>query len=105
QSTARADTVTLESGQVILDSALRVVRVDLAGGTFRIHSVVDLPSPIPTGQSYLSSTFGCGCDGVGLVTFNGIILSAFFGSGSFTESTISGYVTLMGNFDSGLGQP
>jgi hypothetical protein len=31
--------------------------------------------------------------------------SAFVGSGSFTDSTISGSITLFGTFDSRLGQP
>ena len=106
QTTARADSVTLGSGQVIIDSTLRVILVDLAGGGgLSIHSVVDLPAPIPPGQNYVSSTIGCACDGVGLVSFNGITVSAFAGSGSFTESTISGSITLLGNFDSSLGQP
>jgi hypothetical protein len=105
QTTARAETVTLTSGQVLIDSTLRVINVDLVAGGLTIHSVVDLPVFIPPGQNYVSSTIGCGCDGVGHVTFNGIMLSAFFGGGLFTESTISGFISLRGNFDSSLDQP
>lgn len=66
QTTGNADSVTLSGGQVIIDSTLRVIRVDLVGGGgLNIHSVVDLPAPIPPGKNYISSTIGCGCDGFG----------------------------------------
>jgi PEP-CTERM motif len=102
---ARADTVTLTGGQVLIDSTLRVINVDLSGGGLSIHSVVDLPAPGASGNNYVSSTIGCGCDGIGLVTYNGITVSGFVGGGTFTESMISGSITLLGNFDGSFGQP
>lgn len=106
QATARADAVSISSGRVVIDSSLSVMQVDLFGTNFTIHSVVtDFPLSLLQTNSYISSTIGCGCDGTGTVIFNGMTVSAFFGMGSFTDSTISGTVTLLGNFDSSLGQP
>src|SRR4029077_17428138 len=97
QSTARAESVTLTGGQVIMDLTRGEMRVDLTGeGGLIIHSVVDLPTRNPQRQSYETSTFGCACDGSGLVSFNGILVGAFNGNGSFTESIISGSVSLLG---------
>src|SRR5439155_7371520 len=81
--------------------------VNLTGqGGLSIRSIVDdFPLRFLAPNSYISSTIGCGCDGFGVVTFNGFTVGAFGGSGSFTGSTITGSVTLLGNFDSSLGQP
>jgi PEP-CTERM motif len=101
----RADTITLTGGQVIVDRLERFISVQLVGGGLSINSRVDLPAPIPPEFDYVSSTFGCGCDGFGLVTFNGVTNSAFSGGGSFTESTITGSLTIHGNFDNSVDQP
>lgn len=105
QTAARADTLTLTGGQVVIDSTQQVILVNLTGEGFSIQSRVDdYPLFLLGPNAYVSSTVGCGCDGFGLVTFNGLTASAFFGSGTFSASNISGSVTLLGNFAS-LGQP
>lgn len=104
-NSVRADTITLTGGQVIVDRLEGFISVQLVGGGLSINSRVDLPAPIPPGFDYVSSTFGCGCDGFGLVMFNGVTNSAFSGGGSFTESTITGSLTIHGNFDNSLDQP
>jgi PEP-CTERM motif len=106
QTEARADTLTLTGGQIVIDSTLRVILVDLTGDGFNIHSRVDdFPLSFLGPDRYISSSFNCGCDGFGLVTFNGVTLSAFNGGGNFTDTTISGSVAVHGNFDSSLDQP
>lgn len=106
QTTARADTVTLTSGQVVIDSQLRVILVNLSGEGFNINSRVDdFPLSFLGPGRYVSSTAGCGCDGSGRVTFGVIIVSGFAGGGLFDDSTINGSVRLLGNFDAGFNQP
>lgn len=100
---ARADTVTLTGGTIVVDSMLRVITVNLTGEGFSLSSRVDdrLPAPL----TYISSTIGCGCDGFGLASFNGLTVAGFQGSGTLTQTTITGTLTLLGNFDGSLGQP
>lgn len=100
---AQADPVALTSGQVIVDSALRVTIVNLSGVGLEISARVDDPPPF-SNLSFVSATHNCGCDGRGLVSFNGLSGSAFSGGGNFDGSQIWGTITLFGNFDSGLGQ-
>jgi len=104
ENTAHADTITLTGGQVVLNASSRVLTVDLIGPNFILHSFDDF-SFSQTLNHYLTCTIGCGTDGIGRVTFNAFTVSAFQGSGSFTESIITGSVTLLGNFDASLGQP
>src|SRR5437588_10472492 len=103
-NTAHADTITLTGGQVVLNLSSRVVMVDLIGPNFILHSFDDFAFS-QTLNHFLTCTIGCGTDGIGRVTFNAFTVSAFQGSGSFTESIITGSVTLLGNFDASLGQP
>lgn len=102
---AQADTITLTGGQVSISTVFSTrITADLIGPNFELHSFDDLffrPSP----NQFLTCTVGCGTDGIGRVTFNGVTVSAFSGSGIFDESTISGSVTLRGNFDGSLDQP
>ena len=102
---ARAETITLTGGQVSISSTFSTrITADLIGQNFELHVFDDLffrPSP----NRFLTCTIGCGTDGTGRVTFNGVTVSAFSGFGSFDESTIAGSVTLRGNFDSSLDQP
>src|SRR5207249_8116602 len=96
-TTARADTITLTGGQVVLNSNLSSIGVDLMGPNFSLHSFNDFLSPL-TPNRYVTCGIDCSADAAfGLVTFNGITLSGFIGSGTFTESTITGSVTLFGN--------
>jgi hypothetical protein len=106
-TSVRAETVTLTGGQVVVGSTLNgsVMLANLTGQGLNISSRVDdFPLSLLPSNSYISATIGCGCDGTGFVTFNGITIGAFSGSGIFTESIITGSVTLLGNF-SNLGQP
>ena len=102
---ARADTVVLTGGEIVIDSTLRVITVNLTGSGLSIRSRVDDFPLSPLSNSYISASIGCGCDGSGLVTFNGLTVSGFNGGGSFTQTTITGSITLLGNFDGTLGQP
>lgn len=102
--TARAESVVLTGGQVVIDSVYRRTWVSLTGGGLTINSTVDNP-PLPPGRSFTTATIGCGCDGYGLVTFNGLTVNAFSGGGTFDDSTIFGSVTLHGNFGRPLDQP
>lgn len=106
QTEARADTLALTGGQIVIDSTLRVIQVDLTGEGFNLHSQVDdFPLSFLGPNRYVSSTANCGCDAFGRVTYNGVTLSAFSGGGSFTDTTITGSLTIYGNFDGGFGQP
>ena len=101
---ARADTVTLTGGTVVVDSVLRVITVNLQGEGFSLSSRVDDYSLSPLSLRYISSTIGCGCDGFGFASFNGLTVSGFGGSGTLTQTSITGTLTLLGNFDGTLGQ-
>lgn len=106
QTEARADTLTLTGGQIVIDSSLRVIQVNLTGDGFSINSTVDdFPLSILGPNRYISATANCACDGFGRVTYNGVTLSAFSGGGSFTDTTVTGSLTIYGNFDSSFGQP
>ena len=102
---ARADTITLTGGQVSINRNFStIITADLIGPNFELHVFDDLffrPNP----NQFLTCTIGCGTDGSGRVTFNGVTVGAFSGFGSFDETTIAGSVTLRGNFDSSLDQP
>ncbi|HEV2862800.1 MAG TPA: PEP-CTERM sorting domain-containing protein [Pyrinomonadaceae bacterium] len=103
---ARADAVTLTGGTVVVDSVLRVITVNLQGEGFSLSSRVDDLPLSPLSLKYVSSTIGCGCDGFGLASFNGLLVSGFQGGGTLTQTTITGTLTLLGNFGDGtLGQP
>lgn len=103
---ARADAVTLTGGTVVVDSVLHVITVNLQGEGFSLNSRVDDFPLSPLSLSYISSTIGCGCDGFGLASFNGLVVSGFQGGGTLTQTTITGTLTLLGNFGDGtLGQP
>lgn len=102
---ARADTVTLTGGTIVVDSVLRVITVNIQGAGFSLNSSVDDFPLSPLSLSYVSSTVGCGCDGFGFASFNGLTVSGFRGSGTLTQTTITGTLTLLGNFDGSLGQP
>lgn len=103
--TARAENVVLTSGQVVIDSVYRQTWVSLTGDGLTINSTVD-NNPLPPGRSFTTATIGCGCDGFGLVTFNGLTANAFSGGGTFDNSMmIFGSITLHGNFGSPLNQP
>ena len=102
---ARADTITLTGGTVVVDSVLRVITVELQGEGFSLTSRVDDLPLSPLSLMYVSSTIGCGCDGFGLATYNGLAVSGFNGAGTLTQTTITGTLTLLGNFDGTLGQP
>lgn len=102
---ARADTVTLTGGTVVVDSVLRVITVNIQGEGFSLSSRVDDYPLSPLSLSYISSTIGCGCDGFGFASFDGLTVGGFVGSGTLTQTTITGTLTLLGNFDGTLGQP
>ncbi|HLM58249.1 MAG TPA: PEP-CTERM sorting domain-containing protein [Pyrinomonadaceae bacterium] len=103
---ARADTVTLTGGTIVVDSVLRVITVNIQGEGFSLSSRVDDYPLSPSSLNYISSTIGCGCDGFGLANFNGLAVSGFLGGGTLTQTTITGTLTLLGNFGDGtLGQP
>ena len=107
ETTACADTVTLTGGQVVVAKTLNgsVMSANLTGEGLSISSRVDdFPLSLLSPNAYISATIGCGCDGTGFVTYKGITVGAFQGNGTFTESIITGSVTLLGNF-SNLGQP
>ena len=102
---ARAETITLTRGQVSINTNFStVITADLFGPNFELHVFDDLFLRPPPNQ-FLTCTVGCGTDGIGRVTFNGVTVSAFSGSGNFDESTIAGSLTLRGNFDGSLDQP
>jgi hypothetical protein len=106
-NSVRADTITLTGGRVIVNRTLvgsTVFTVDLVGEGFNLHFFEDRTVSFPTSFDYPTSTFGCGCDGIGTVTFNGVTNNAFAGGGNFTDSTIFGSLTIFGNFDS-INQP
>jgi hypothetical protein len=97
QFSARADTITLTAGQVVMISPSSFIGVDLQGPNFSLHSAVDFLAPL-TPNRFVTCTFGCGADfASGSVIFNGISGGQFTGGGTFTESTITGSVTLLGN--------
>jgi hypothetical protein len=102
---ARADTVTLTEGIVAINHNTGTISASLVGGPgFMLQSFVDLNNPQPT-NSYFTCGVNCAAlDGNGHVTFGNIAVSSFSGSGTFTESTITGSVTLFGNFPD-LNQP
>jgi len=102
---ARADAVVLTGGEIVIDSTLRVITVNLTGPGLSISSRVDDPPLSPSSNRFLSASIGCGCDGSGLVTFNGLTVGGFNGGGSFTQTTVTGSITLLGNFDGTFGQP
>lgn len=102
---ARADAVVLTGGEIVIDSTSRVITVNLTGPGLSISSRVGDPPPLSSPNRFLSASIGCGCDGSGLVTFNGLTVGGFSGGGSFTQTTITGSITLLGNFDGTLGQP
>jgi len=102
---ARADTVVLTGGEIVIDSTLRVITVNLTGEGLSISSRVDDAPLSPTSGRFLSASIGCGCDGSGLVSFNGLTVAGFNGGGSFTQTTVTGSITLLGNFDGTLGMP
>lgn len=101
---AEADTITLTSGQVVVDSMQRLTLVNLSGAGLQINSRVEDVRYNLINLSFVSATHNCGCDGVGLVTYNGVSASAFNGGGHFAGSTIWGSITIFGNFDSSLNQ-
>jgi hypothetical protein len=101
---ARADAVTLTGGTVVVDSVTRVITVNLVGQGFSLSARVEGAQVSPLSLTYISSTVGCGCDGFGLASFNGLSAAGFQGGGSLTQTTITGSLTLLGNFDGTLGQ-
>lgn len=104
-ATARADIITITSGEIIFDSLQRVTAVNLSGGGLTIQSRIDAVSAPGAGYSYTTATIFCGCDGVGRATFAGLTVSGFAGGGSFDGTTLAGSITFYGNFDSSLNQP
>ena len=102
---ARADAVVLTGGEIVIDSTLRVITVNLTGPGLSISSRIDDLPLSPLSNIYFSSSIGCGCDGFGSVTFGGLTVSGFNGGGSFTQTTVTGSITLLGNFDNTLGLP
>lgn len=101
---AEADPITLTGGQVIIDSAQRLTLVNLSGAGLQINSRVEDIRYDIISLSFVTATHNCGCDGVGLVTYNGVGASAFNGGGNFDNTTIWGSITIFGNFDSSLNQ-
>ena len=105
-ASARADGITITGGEIIFDAEQRVTIVNLWGGGLTIQSRVDgIRAPGADGYSYTTATIFCGCDGVGQVTFNGLTVSGFAGSGWFNDTALTGSITFYGNFDDGFNQP
>jgi len=97
QATARADTVTLGAGQVVLDVNNGLMIVDLfGGGGLTIHSVASVQPPLLSTNRFSTSTIGSSA-GNGLVTFGGLTTNAYVGGGNFDATTITGFITLHGN--------
>jgi hypothetical protein len=99
QTTVRADTITLTSGQVtIRTSPIGRITADLVGPNFNLHSFFEPVGGVHSANSFVVCSGPPGCiDGSGLVAFNGISSSHFGGGGTFTETTISGSVTILAN--------
>ena len=99
KATVRADTITLTGGQVsVRTSPISNITADLVGPNFNLHSFFE---PMGGGLSpnfFVTCGGPPGCiDGFGTVAFNGISSSYFSGSGTFTDTSISGSVTILGN--------
>lgn len=96
QATARADTVTLGGGQVVLDVNNGLMIVDLfGGGGLTIHSVASVQPPLSSTDRFSTSTIGSSA-GNGLVTFGGLTTNEYRGGGTFDATTITGFITLHG---------
>lgn len=105
---ARADTVTLTGGQVILDigGARGVMSTNLTGPNFQLSAFGDFAFGQTLNEFRICSTSGCGgLDTLAMATFNGLTTRLIRGGGSFDESTITGSVTLHNSDLPGLDQP
>jgi hypothetical protein len=105
---AHADTITLISGQVILDigGARGVMSTNLTGPNFQLSAFGDFAFGQTLNEFRICSTSGCGgLDTLGMATFNGLTTRLIRGGGSFDESTITGSVTLHNSDLPGLDQP
>lgn len=91
---ARAETITLTSGQVILDLSQIRVSTNLTGPNFQLSSLGDFAFSQTRNEFRICTVGACPFDSVGRVNFNGLFTEAFTGSGTFDESTIAGSVTL-----------
>ena len=97
QTTARADNITLGAGQVILDVNNGLMIVTLAGGNgFFLESTASVQPPLSSTNRFGTSTVGASA-GSGSVTYDGLTTKAYIGGGTFTENTITGFVTLHSN--------
>lgn len=105
---ARADTITLTGGQVILDigGARGVMSTNLTGPNFQLSASGDFAFGQTLNEFRICSTSGCGgLDTLGMATFNGLTTRLIRGGGTFDESTITGSVTLHNSDLPGLDQP
>lgn len=91
---ARAETITLTGGTVILDLSRVSVSTNLTGPNFQLSSLGDFAFGQSRNEFRICTVGACGFDSVGRVNFNGLFTQAFTGSGTFDESTIAGSLTL-----------
>lgn len=97
QATARADTITIRSGQVVLDVNNGLIIVNLSGDGFTLQSTASVQPPLLSTTRFSTTTLGSQA-GSGFVTFNGLSSNAYSGGGEFNANTITGSVTLHSNF-------
>lgn len=103
---ARADTITLTSGQVILDISVSGVAItNLTGPNFQLSTLGDFAFRQTLNEFRLCNFSPCPFDTVGRVTFNGITTEGFVGSGTFDESSIAGSITLHASRNPGFDVP
>ncbi len=92
---AYADPIVLTGGEIVVDRANGIARVNLVGDNFSVSYFTDLQfsSGFSAGQLG-TSTFGCGCDGFGTAVFGGLRTIHFTGGGTYDSSIISGTIRL-----------
>lgn len=91
---ARADTVTLTEGTVVLNLSQVTVSTNLTGPNFHLSSLGDFAFMQTLNEFRICTVSPCGFDSVGRVAFNGLTTEALNAAGTFDDSTITGSVTL-----------
>lgn len=98
---AQADPIVLTGGEIVIDRGpLRVARVTLTGPNFSVFYSIDLNFSSGTygpGRFGLN-TFGCGCDGGGIATFDGFGTGILTGGGTYDTASIFGTIRLYNDF-------
>jgi hypothetical protein len=92
---AQADPIVLTSGEIVVDRTTRTASVNLVGPNFSVRFSTDLQFDFGfSAGNFRTSTFSCGCDGLGMATFDGFTTQNMIGNGTYNTQSISGRISL-----------